>query len=108
MSRCLSQRSTADSESDPAEFLRGQWKTGLPFLRDTGMTRPFRLAGVSPVSRPPGLQGDFNPLATRTRSRRASAFHPALRLIDVVGMMIWLNPCLGKWWRRRESNDLGC
>jgi hypothetical protein len=34
------------------------------FLRDTGTTRPFRLAGVSPVSRRPELQADFNALAT--------------------------------------------
>jgi hypothetical protein len=36
--------------------------------------------------------------------RLAPAFHPALRLIDVGGMMIWSNSCLGEWWRRRELN----
>jgi hypothetical protein len=72
MSRCLTKRSTADSESDPGAMER---KRDCRFLRDTGTTRPFRLAGVSPVSRRPELQGDFNALASRMRIRVAWLRH---------------------------------
>jgi hypothetical protein len=111
MSRCLTNRSTADSELGPAEFLRGQWNvTGLPvfarYRNNSSFSFSRRLSSVTASRIARRLQRIGNENAKP--GRLAPAFHPALPPIDVGGMMIWLNSCFGKWWRRRESNDLGC